>query len=116
MDLIVTPCRRNRSGREPVAETEAAPAEARRLAPPPQNRTSTHPGVALSRRDWHSRLNKTPGAAMPELSLPSRPIESPSAWMRRDLHTEDWQVVLSAGCLDEIGRAVDALRAYPLPT
>jgi hypothetical protein len=53
---------------------------------------------------------------MPELSAPSRPIEAPSAWVRADVHPEDWRVVLSAGCLDEIRRAIDRLRAYPLPT
>ncbi len=42
-------------------------------------------------------------------------IEGPSAWRRRDLNAEDYRVALSPACLDEIARAVDELRAYPLP-
>jgi len=53
---------------------------------------------------------------MPELSVPSRPIQGPSAWLRAEIRTEDWRVALDAACLDEIRRAVDELRAYPLPT
>jgi hypothetical protein len=53
---------------------------------------------------------------MPQLSVPSGPIEGPSVWMRRDVRTEDWQVELSDACLDEIRHVVDELRAYPLPT
>jgi Taurine catabolism dioxygenase TauD, TfdA family len=52
---------------------------------------------------------------MPQLSVPSRPIEGPSAWARRDVRIEDWRVELSAACLDEIRRVADELRAYPLP-
>ena len=53
---------------------------------------------------------------MPHTSLPTRPIEGPSAWMRADVCTEDWRVELSDTCLDEIRHVVDELRAYPLPT
>jgi hypothetical protein len=53
---------------------------------------------------------------MPRLSLPSRPIEGPSAWVRADLKPEDWRVELDARCRDEIRAVVDELRAYPLPT
>jgi alpha-ketoglutarate-dependent taurine dioxygenase len=53
---------------------------------------------------------------MPDLSVPKRPIAGPSAWMRADVHPEDWQIELSPTCLDEIRRTVDELRAYPLPT
>jgi alpha-ketoglutarate-dependent taurine dioxygenase len=49
-------------------------------------------------------------------SVPSRPIEGPSVWVRADVRTADWRVDLSAACLDEIRRAVDELRAFPLPT
>ena len=40
----------------------------------------------------------------------------PSAWSRRDVRPEDYRVELSAACLDEIRRAVDDIRAFPLPT
>jgi alpha-ketoglutarate-dependent taurine dioxygenase len=53
---------------------------------------------------------------MPRLSLPSRPIEGPSAWVRAALKAEDWRVELDARCRDEITRTVDELRTYPLPT
>jgi alpha-ketoglutarate-dependent taurine dioxygenase len=53
---------------------------------------------------------------MPETTVPSRPIEAPSAWARADVHPEDWGVELDAACLDEIRRVVEELRAYPLPT
>jgi alpha-ketoglutarate-dependent taurine dioxygenase len=43
-------------------------------------------------------------------------IEGPSAWARADIRPEDWRIELDAACLDEIRRAVDELRAYPLPT
>jgi len=46
----------------------------------------------------------------------ARPIDGPSAWVRRDVRTEDWRVELSNACLDEIRHVVDELRAYPLPT
>jgi Taurine catabolism dioxygenase TauD, TfdA family len=52
---------------------------------------------------------------MSDLSVTRRPIEGPSAWVRADIHDEDWRVELDARCLDEIRRTVDALRAYPLP-
>ncbi|HEX6442708.1 MAG TPA: TauD/TfdA family dioxygenase [Stellaceae bacterium] len=44
------------------------------------------------------------------------PIEGPSAWTRRDLRPEDYRVPLSPLCLDEIRRAADELRRFPLPT
>ena len=53
---------------------------------------------------------------MPRMSLPSRPIEGPSAWVRADLKPEDWRVELDAHCRDEIEGVVDELRAFPLPT
>jgi alpha-ketoglutarate-dependent taurine dioxygenase len=56
------------------------------------------------------------GKAMADLSIPNRPIEGPSAWVRADIRSEDWQVELDAACRDEIRRTVDELRAYPLPT
>jgi alpha-ketoglutarate-dependent taurine dioxygenase len=62
------------------------------------------------------QLNTRVGEAMPELLVPSRPIEGPSAWVCADVRTEDWRVELSGACLDEIRRTVDELRAYPLPT
>jgi alpha-ketoglutarate-dependent taurine dioxygenase len=56
------------------------------------------------------------GEAMPQISVSTRPIDGPSAWLRRDVRTEDWRVELSNACLDEIRRVVDELRAFPLPT
>jgi alpha-ketoglutarate-dependent taurine dioxygenase len=53
---------------------------------------------------------------MPRLTVPSRPIEGPSAWRRADLRAEDWRVELDARGRDEIRHAVDDLRAYQLPT
>jgi alpha-ketoglutarate-dependent taurine dioxygenase len=43
-------------------------------------------------------------------------IDGPSAWMRREVRTEEYQIDLSPACLDEIRRAVDEIRAFPLPT
>jgi hypothetical protein len=43
-------------------------------------------------------------------------IEGPSAWAGCNVHPEDYRVELSAACPDEIRRAVDELRAFPLPT
>jgi alpha-ketoglutarate-dependent taurine dioxygenase len=43
-------------------------------------------------------------------------IVGPSAWHRSDIRSEDYRVVLSAACLDEIRRVAEELRAYPLPT
>ena len=34
----------------------------------------------------------------------------------RDVRPEEYRVDLSAACLDEIRRAADEIRAYPLPT
>jgi Taurine catabolism dioxygenase TauD, TfdA family len=56
------------------------------------------------------------GETMPQLSVPSLPIDGLSAWVRRDVRPEDWRVELCAACLDEIRRVVDELRTYPLPT
>jgi hypothetical protein len=61
-------------------------------------------------------LGRRSGEAMPRLSVPSQPIEGPSAWVRADLKAEDWLVELDARCRDEIRRTVEELRAYPLPT
>ena len=44
------------------------------------------------------------------------PIEGPSVWVRRDVRPEEYHIELSAACLDEIRRAVDEIRAFPLPT
>jgi hypothetical protein len=44
-----------------------------------------------------------------------QPIEGPSAWRAGDIKTEDYRVVLSSVCRDEILRVADELRAYPLP-
>ncbi len=44
------------------------------------------------------------------------PIEGPSVWARRDVRPEEYRIELSAACLDEIRRAVDEIRAFPLPT
>jgi alpha-ketoglutarate-dependent taurine dioxygenase len=43
-------------------------------------------------------------------------IEGPSAWVGRNVQPEDYRVELSAACHDEVRRAVDEMRAYPLPT
>ena len=43
-------------------------------------------------------------------------IDGPSAWTRRDVRPEEYRIDLSAACLDEIRRAADEIRAYPLPT
>jgi hypothetical protein len=44
------------------------------------------------------------------------PIEGPSVWTRRDVRPEGYRIDLSAACLDEICRAADEIRAFPLPT
>jgi hypothetical protein len=44
------------------------------------------------------------------------PIRGASVWTRRDVRAEEYRVELSAACLDEIRRAVDEVRAFPLPT
>ncbi len=44
------------------------------------------------------------------------PIEGPSVWTRGDVRPEEYRVDLSAACLDEIRRAADEFRDYPLPT
>ena len=43
-------------------------------------------------------------------------IDGPSVWKCRDVRPEEYQIVLSATCLDEIRRAADEIRAFPLPT
>jgi alpha-ketoglutarate-dependent taurine dioxygenase len=43
-------------------------------------------------------------------------IDGASVWTRRDVRPEEYRVDLSAACLDEIRRAADEIRAYPLPT
>ena len=43
-------------------------------------------------------------------------IEGASAWVRRGVGPEDWRVELTIACRDEIRRAADELRLYPLPT
>jgi len=42
-------------------------------------------------------------------------IAGPGAWRRADVAAQDFRIVLSPACLDEIGRAVETLRANPLP-
>ena len=42
-------------------------------------------------------------------------IDGPSAWRRDDLSTEDYRIALSGAALDEIRRAADELREFPLP-
>ena len=43
-------------------------------------------------------------------------FDGPSAWRRRDVRSEEYRIELSATCRDEIRRAVDEIRAFPLPT
>ena len=43
-------------------------------------------------------------------------IDGPSAWRRGDLSTEDYRIALPGAALDEIRRAADELREFPLPT
>src|SRR5215468_3116247 len=43
-------------------------------------------------------------------------IEGPSAWVGRDAQPANYRIELSAACHDEIRRAVDEMRSYPLPT
>ncbi|MBO0735341.1 MAG: TauD/TfdA family dioxygenase [Alphaproteobacteria bacterium] len=45
-----------------------------------------------------------------------RPIDGASAWVSSDIRVEDYRVELCAAGLDEIRRAVDEIRAFPLPT
>jgi alpha-ketoglutarate-dependent taurine dioxygenase len=44
------------------------------------------------------------------------PIEGSSVWAKRDIRPEEYRIELSAACLDEVRRAVDEIRAFPLPT
>src|SRR5262245_1900925 len=44
------------------------------------------------------------------------PIEGPGVWVATDVRPDEYRIELSAECLDEIRRAVDEIRAYPLPT
>ena len=46
----------------------------------------------------------------------SSPINEPSAWRRRDLRDDHYRIELSPACLDEIRRAADETRRFPLPT
>jgi alpha-ketoglutarate-dependent taurine dioxygenase len=43
-------------------------------------------------------------------------IDGASVWTRREVRPEEYLVDLSAACLDEIRRAVDEIRGFPLPT
>jgi alpha-ketoglutarate-dependent taurine dioxygenase len=43
-------------------------------------------------------------------------IDGASVWTRRDVRPEEYRIALSAACLDEIRRAADEIRAFPLPT
>src|ERR1700741_2682530 len=42
-------------------------------------------------------------------------VDGASAWTRGDVRPGENRVDLSAACLDEICRAADEIRAYPLP-
>ena len=53
---------------------------------------------------------------MTDLSLRHEPIEGPSVWVGRNVRPEDYRVELTSASLDEIHRAVDEMRVYPLPT
>ncbi len=44
------------------------------------------------------------------------PIAGPSAWRRGEVKSQDYRVVLSDACLDEIRRLADEIRTFPLPT
>jgi hypothetical protein len=44
------------------------------------------------------------------------PIEGPEAWRRDTIRPADYHVELSPPCLDELCRAADELRRFPLPT
>jgi len=44
------------------------------------------------------------------------PIDGASAWIGRNIQPEDYRVGLSVACHDEIRRAVDEIRAFPMPT
>jgi len=43
-------------------------------------------------------------------------IEGAGVWTHREIGPEEYRIDLSAACLDEIRRAADDIRAYPLPT
>ncbi len=45
-----------------------------------------------------------------------RAIEGNSAWRRRDVRPEDYRISLSPACHDELRRAADEMRRFPLPT
>ena len=45
----------------------------------------------------------------------NQPIEGPGVWMGRDVQPEEYRIDFSAVCLDEIRRAVDEIRKFPLP-
>jgi alpha-ketoglutarate-dependent taurine dioxygenase len=44
------------------------------------------------------------------------PLDGWSVWARRDIRPEEYRIDLPAACIDEIRRAVDEIRAFPLPT
>src|ERR1700746_1875069 len=44
------------------------------------------------------------------------PIDATSAWLGCDLRPEHYLVQLSTACREEVRRAVEEIRAYPLPT
>jgi len=43
-------------------------------------------------------------------------IDGAGVWTRRDVRAEDYLIELSPTCFDEIRRAADEIRAFPLPT
>jgi hypothetical protein len=53
---------------------------------------------------------------MNDIAMRREPIEGRSAWVRRDVGDEHYRVALSPACLDEICRAAEELRQFPLPT
>jgi alpha-ketoglutarate-dependent taurine dioxygenase len=53
---------------------------------------------------------------MSEMTQIDMRVEGPSVWTRCDLWPEEYRVELSTACLDEIRRAADEIREFPLPT
>ncbi|HEV2336047.1 MAG TPA: TauD/TfdA family dioxygenase [Stellaceae bacterium] len=53
---------------------------------------------------------------MPPATGTTTGITGPSAWRRGDLATEDYRITLPAAALDEVRRAADEVRRFPLPT
>src|SRR5262249_12815265 len=77
-------------------------------------------GIVLARQTTHARQHRGPSVTntlFPAGRPPRvRPTAGKSAWRRAALRPADYRIDLSPGCLDEIRRAVEEIRAYPLPT